>query len=446
MKDKEILKDREIALKILHTIDTKDAYSNLTINSELKDKNLSSLDRGFITELVYGTLENSIYIDYIISKFSTTKLNKINKWTINILRLGIYQIMFLDKVPDFAAVNESVNLAKKYSIKTAGFTNAILRNVLRNKENIELPDKKKEFVKYLSIKYSHAEWMVNRFLTYFTKEFTEDLLKANNERPDFYLRINTLKTNVEDCIKSLSEKNIEVKRNEKIAEAITVKGINQLEELEEFKAGLIHVQDFGSMLVSRVLNPQEGEYIVDVCCAPGGKTTHMAQLMNNKGKILARDVYEHKLRLVKNNAKRLGVNIIQTEEFDGMKLDKNLIGKADKVLVDAPCSGLGIIRRKPEIKYRKKADDLTELRKMQLSILNNASEYVKPNGELIYSTCTIDPNENESVIEEFLKGKSNYKLMDIEGFDEFKRKDGTIQLYPNVHNTDGFYIARLKRV
>jgi len=446
MKDKEILKDREIALKILHTIDTKDAYSNLTINSELKDKNLSSLDRGFITELVYGTLENSIYIDYIISKFSTTKLNKINKWTINILRLGIYQIMFLDKVPDFAAVNESVNLAKKYSIKTAGFTNAILRNVLRNKENIELPDKKKEFVKYLSIKYSHAEWMVNRFLTYFTKEFTEDLLKANNERPDFYLRINTLKTSIEDCIKSLSEKNIEVKRNEKIAEAITVKGINQLEELEEFKAGLIHVQDFGSMLVSRVLNPQEGEYIVDVCCAPGGKTTHMAQLMNNKGKILARDVYEHKLRLVKNNAKRLGVNIIQTEEFDGMKLDKNLIGKADKVLVDAPCSGLGIIRRKPEIKYRKKADDLTELRKMQLSILNNASEYVKPNGELIYSTCTIDPNENESVIEEFLKGKSNYKLMDIEGFDEFKRKDGTIQLYPNVHNTDGFYIARLKRV
>ncbi|QUH26217.1 16S rRNA (cytosine(967)-C(5))-methyltransferase RsmB [Serpentinicella alkaliphila] len=440
------MKDREIALKILHTIDSKGAYSNLAINKELKDKNISNLDRGFITELVYGTLENNIYIDYVIEKFSTTKLNKINLWTINILRLGIYQIMFLDKVPDFAAVNESVNLAKKFSTKTSGFTNAILRNVLRNKEKIELPDKQKDFVKYLSVKYSHAEWMVKRFMSYFTKEFTEDLFKANNERPDLYLRINTLKTNIEACIKSLEEKNIEVKRNDYIEEAITVKGINQLDELEEFKLGHIHVQDFGSMLVSRVLNPKEGEYIIDVCCAPGGKTTHMAQLMNNNGKILARDIYDHKLKLVKDNSKRLGVTIIETEVFDGMKLDEGLIEKADKVLVDAPCSGLGIIRRKPEIKYRKKADDLKELRKMQLSTLHNAAKYVKIGGELIYSTCTIDPNENESVIEEFLKEKNDYKLVAIEGFDDFKRKDGTIQLYPNIHNTDGFYIARLKRV
>lgn len=440
------MKDREVALNILYKIDSKGAYSNLTINNELKDKKLSNLDRSFITEIVYGTIENNIFLDYVIEQFSSVKIKKINLWTLNILRMGIYQIMFLDKVPDFAAVNESVNLAKKFSSKTAGFTNAILRNVLRSKDKINFPDKEKDYVRHLSVKYSHPEWMVKRFLGYFSKEFTEDLLRANNERPKLYLRINTLKVNIEECIKSLGEKGIEVERNELIEEAITVKGINQLDELEEYREGHIHVQDFGSMLVSRVLNPREGELIVDVCCAPGGKTTHMAQLMNNQGKILARDIYDHKLKLVESNAKRLGVTIIKTEIYDGMKLDPSLLEKADKVLLDAPCSGLGIIRRKPEIKYRKKPDDLNELRKMQLSILNNAAKYLKINGELVYSTCTIDPNENESVIEEFLKENHKYKLIEIEGFEALKKSDGTIQLYPNIHHTDGFYIARLKRI
>ncbi|MCC5911972.1 MAG: 16S rRNA (cytosine(967)-C(5))-methyltransferase RsmB [Clostridiaceae bacterium] len=442
---------RETALKVLYSVEVDKAYSNIALNKELKNSEHTKLDKNFITELVYGTLENLIYIDYVIQQFATMKLNKMNPWALNALRLGIYQILFLEKVPEFAAVNESVNLTKKYAKRASGFVNGVLRNIIRNKGNINMPNKNEDFEYYLSIKYSHPKWMVEKFLKYFSKEFTEDLLRVNNETPKLFIRVNTIKTTIEEVVTLLEEKGVEVEKNPYIHEALAIKGgISDLEELDIYKKGFIHIQDFSSMLVAKILDPKEGEFIIDVCSAPGGKTTHIADLMKNKGRVLARDVHDHKLKLVAKNATRLGIDIIKTENFNGKSLDHEMLEKADKVLVDAPCSGLGIIRRKPEIKYRKEEDNIDTITDMQLKILSNASKYVKSGGELVYSTCTIDPNENQNVIQRFLKHNPKFKLIEInEIYKEMipgEHKDEMIQLYPNTHGTDGFFITKLQKI
>jgi len=438
---------REGALKVLYQIDVKEAYSNIALGEEINNSNYSSLDKGFMTELVYGVLENLLLIDYIIQQFSSVKLKKIQPWTLNILRLGVYQIRFLDKVPPSAAVNESVNLAKKYCNKASGFVNGILRNIIRNQDKIKLPSPEKDLLKYLSVKYSHPQWMVKSFLSFYPASFVEDLLKANNETPQLNFRVNTLKTTVVNCIGLLKEQGYEVVSNPHLEEAITIKGISNLSDLELLKKGLLYIQDFSSMLIAKIVDPRAGEFIIDVCSAPGGKTTHMAQLMENKGIIIARDIYDHKLKLIKKNAERLGIEIIKTEKFDALKEDRELFEKADRVLVDAPCSGLGIIRRKPEIKYRKQPDDIVAITELQLKILKNAARYVKNGGYLIYSTCTIDPRENGGVIEGFLSESSGFQLIDVaKEYNELipgEHKNKTIQLYPNLHNTDGFFVAKL---
>lgn len=441
---------REGALLVLYEINEKDAFSNIALNKELRNKTYSQLDKNLMTELIYGVLENQIYIDYVIKQFSTFDIEKMNPYTLNILRLGIYQLFFLDKIPGFAAVNESVNLSKKYCKKTSGFINGVLRNIQRKKESIKLPNPKKNIIKYLSVKYSHPEWLVKKFLNDFDQVFTEELLKANNSRPELYVRINTLKISVDDCVKLLIDEGYIVKENPYIREAVIVKGMQGVEESELYKKGYIQIQDFASMLVSKILDPKEGEFVIDVCSAPGGKTTHIAQLMNNKGSIIARDIYDHKLKLVEKNAKRLGVKIISTENFNGRDLDKKILGKADKVLVDAPCSGFGIIRRKPEIKYGKKPNDIEKIIDIQYDILKNASEYLKVGGQLVYSTCTINARENEDIVNKFLQNNKNYILIDInEKYKDFipgNHTSSMIQLYPNLHETDGFFISKIKRI
>lgn len=441
---------REGALLVLYEINEKDAFSNISLDKELKDKPYKQLDKNLITELVYGVLENRIYIDYVIKQFSTFKIKKMNPYTLNLLRLGIYQLLFLDKIPGFAAVNETVNLSKKYCKKTTGFINGVLRNIQRNKGNIKLPDPKKNIVKYLSIRYSHPEWLIRIFLDNFDREFTEGLLKANNAEPDLYVRINTLKIDIDDCIKFLTDKGYTIKQNPFIKEALIVRGLHNIEQSDLYRKGYIQIQDFSSILVSKILDPREGDFVIDVCSAPGGKATHMAQLMNDKGAIIARDIYDHKLKFVGENAERLGITIIKTENFNGRNLDENLLNKADKVLVDVPCSGLGVIRRKPEIKYRKQPDDIGSITDLQYDILKNASRYIKPSGELVYSTCTIDPRENRDVVQKFLDCNQNYVLVDIDkryrNFVPGEHCQKTIQLYPNIHNTDGFFISKIRRV
>ena len=437
---------REIAYKVLLDVEKNKNYSNMSINKHFKDVRLSNQDRGLATEIIYGVIENKYYIDYMIDKLSKVKTNKMEIYVKTLLRMGIYQIMFLNSISDYAAVNETVNLAKKKNSKISGFINGILRNVIRQKETIG-DIKTKDDVDYLSIKYSYDKWMIRNWMIHFGKEFTEELLEANNERPSIYLRTNTLKITRDELIKKLEEQNIKASKVNVVDEAIKVEHLKDIENNILYKEGLFTVQDISSMLVGKVMNPKENSLVLDVCSAPGGKSTHLATLMKNTGQVVSRDIYDHKLKLINASCKRLGLKNVDVQEYDGMKLDNDSIGKFDYVLADVPCSGLGIIRRKPEIKYKEK-EEFRDLPPIQKKILENASKYVKVGGTLIYSTCTIQDSENIDVVKEFLEKNKNFELVPIEEVrvDLDNQEKGFMKIYPNVHDMDGFFISKLIRV
>lgn len=440
---------REITMEILVDINKNGAYSNKAIDRHL-NKSISSQDENLIRELVYGVLENKIYIDYILSKASKIRVKKIHFQIIEILRTAIYQIIFMDKIPDSAAVNEAVNLAKKFGHKgTIGFVNGVLRSIVREKDsfaNIDIKDK----AKYIATKYSHQEYMVKRWIKEYGEDFAEDLCISNNQRPLLNIRVNTLKITKENLLNRLEDMDYDVLEAKYAKDCLIIRNPFRITETEEFKKGYFTIQDESSILVGQITNPKKGSLILDVCAAPGGKSTHLAQLMNNKGKILSRDIYDHKIDLIKDNIKRLGVSNIEVQIYDALKLDENLISKVDYCIVDAPCSGLGLIRRKPEIKMNRSEDDISNLIDLQKQIINIAKQYVKVGGILVYSTCTIEPEENINLIREFLQENSSFKLVNIE--DEFSckenldtLKEGYIQLFPNIHGTDGFFIAKMIR-
>lgn len=437
---------REIAYKVLLDIEKNKNYSNMAINKHFKDVKLSNQDRGLATEIIYGVIENKYYIDYIIDKLSKVKTNKMEIYVKTLLRMGIYQIMFLNSISDYAAVNETVNLAKKKNSKVSGFINGILRNVIRQKETIGAI-KVKDDIDYLAIKYSYDKWMIRNWMIHFGREFTEELLEANSQRPIIYLRTNTLKITRDELIEKLEKQNIKASKVNVVDEAIKVENLKDIENNPLYKEGLFTVQDISSMLVGKVMNPEENSLVLDVCSAPGGKTTHMATLMNNTGEVVSRDIYEHKLKLIKASCKRLNLTNVNVEEYDAMKIDKDSIGKFDYVLADVPCSGLGIIRRKPEIKYKEK-EEFRDLPPIQKKILENASKYVKKGGTLIYSTCTIQDSENIDVINEFLQKNKNFELAPINEVkvDLDNQEKGYMKIYPNVHEMDGFFISKLIRV
>ncbi len=441
---------RETALKILYDISENAAYSNISVNRYLESVELRELDRAFATELAYGTVKWLIEIDYIIDRFSSVKLKKLSPWIKNILRLGIYQLLHTDRIPASAAVNTSVELAKRYGHQASSrFVNAVLRNIDRSRQNIPYP-KREDITKYLSIIYSHPEDLVSRWLKLFGAEFTEALLKSNNEVPDFNVRVNTLKTNRRELIEALKQEGCQAHEGNYLVESVILDNPSSIAKLQAFQKGYFTVQDESSMLSSVILEPKEGQLAVDVCSAPGGKSTHIAQLMNNKGTVLSRDIHPHKLKLIEQTAARLGIDIIETELFDAAKLDENLIGKADRVLVDAPCTGLGIIRKKPDIKYSGNIGQQKEIVELQKQVLANAAKYVKPGGFLVYSTCTILPEENLDNVKAFLEENKDYKLAGFEKLLPENLKTGTslegyIQLYPNLNQTDGFFISKIIR-
>ena len=440
------MKARKMAYNVLFDIEKNKNYSNMAINKHFKDCNLDKRDRGFATEIIYGVVENKIYLDYIIDKLSKIKTNKLNLKVKILLRMGIYQILFLDSVSDYAAVNETVNLAKKIDNRSFGFINAVLRNVIRQKETIGEVNIK-DPVDYLSTKYSYERWIVRNWISNFGKNFTEDLLEANNEKPNLYIRVNTLKTSRDELIELLEKQDVKCEKVSFIDEAIKVNNLKNIENNELYKKGFFTVQDISSMLVGKVLNPKENSQVIDICSAPGGKTTHIATLMNNTGKVVSRDIYDHKINLIKNSVNRLGLKNVTVELFDALNLDKESVDKFDYVLADVPCSGLGIIKRKPEIKYKEK-DEFKDLPKLQKAILQNASKYVKVGGTLVYSTCTVQDNENIEVVESFLQSNKRFEFEKIENINvDLENEDkGYIKIYPNVHGMDGFFIAKLKRV
>lgn len=443
------MNSREIALRILMDIDLKGAFSNYSINKYLKETG-KIRDENLIREIVYGVIENRSYLDYMISKLSSRKIEKIDSKILDILRMGVYQMVFMDKIPDRAAVNESVNLAKKYGHKgIVGFTNGLLRNFSRNKEKymeIDVKDK----LEFLSIKYSHPKWLVKRWVDDYGLEFTENLLAYNNSKPKLNVRVNTLKTTKKELKSTLLNYGYKVYETKYAKDGLVVENPVRITEMEEFKKGYFTIQDESSMLASQILSPKENSIVLDLCSAPGGKSTHVGQIMNNIGKIISCDIYDHKLKLIEENAKRLGITIIETKKLDALKLNKEMENKVDYCIVDAPCSGLGIIRRRPEIKWNRKEKDIKQLSEMQKKIISNAGKYLKPGGIMVYSTCTIEREENMDIVEEFLRNNKNFSL---DGFNHLlcstKNIDtaskGYVQLFPSIHGTDGFFIARLRK-
>lgn len=441
---------REKALLILTKVFENKSYSNILIKNLKQD--FSQLDRAFITEIVYGTIKWRLRIDNVINQLSRVKMSSISPYILNILRIGIYQIDFMSRVPNSAAVDECVKLAKKYSnIGAARFVNALLRNYLRKHESISYPNRDKDIVGFLSVYYSYPEWMVSRLVDELGEAMAEDFMKSSNDAPPVTVRVNNLKTTKSELKNSLLDKGIDVSDGKYMDDALILRNVPGIEGLDEYRKGYLTVQDESSMLSVKVLSPKSGEFIMDVCSAPGTKSTYMAEMMNNNGTIIAGDIVKSKLRLVDENASRLGVKIINSELRDASKPNEAYIGKADRVLIDAPCSGLGIMRKKPEIRWNRMSQDIEEICAMQRSILDASSKYVKPDGVLVYSTCTVLREENIDMIRDFIKRNGRFVLEDITGLVPGKLKkdnlkDGYIELFPNIDGIDGFFIARLRRV
>ena len=431
----KIDKARNLALKILYDINEKKAYSNIVLDKYInKNRNeLSNLDIGFISEIVYGVITWKLTLEYIVQKYSKIKIKKMSEWVKNILMLGSYQIIFLDKVPKSAAVNESVNLCKKYNYKSANFVNAILRKI--EKSDYQNIDDIKEINKRISLKTSMPEWFVDKLINEYGAKEALEICNDLNLRPNNTVRINRLKGNLEIGNQAILD------------DFRTITGTKNIVKMPEYINGNISIQDESAGLSSFILNPKEGETVLDACSAPGGKTTYLAEIMNNTGSIIAWDIYEERLKQVDENAKRLGINIIKTEVKDASIYDKAYDKKFNKILLDVPCLGLGVIRRKPDIKWNRNEENIDEITKIQYQILKTCSKYLKDDGILVYSTCSILKEENINIIEKFLE-EEDFEIVDIS--DKVKKdfkyvnEKNTIELFPNEKH-DGFYIACLKR-
>ena len=442
-------KPRQIALTVLYKIDKENAYSNIALDEELRKnkKLLKEKDIGLISEIVYGTTTWKLTIDTIIKKYSKLKIEKLSIWILNILRMGIYQIVFLDKIPKSAAVNESVNLAKRYGHPaSANFVNAILRKI--EKKDFEEMSQIKEPIQRIMLTTSTPKWIIEELLKEKAIQDVEEICKNSNQKPSLSIRVNTLKTTKENLIKELKKLQIEVKQGI-LEDFLIVEKVKQIENLEIFKQGWCTIQDESAGLAALVLKPREGERILDACSAPGGKTSYLAQLMKNKGMIEAWDIHPHRTKLVGETAKRLGIQIIQTKVKDAT-LKENNIEKFDKILLDVPCLGTGVIRKKPDIKWKHDKTEIEEITKIQKTILQNCSEYLKEGGELIYSTCSILQEENENIISDFLKKNKNFKIMPIpmnekNTFYQYRENAGYFKVYPNKE-IDGFFICKIKKM
>ncbi len=422
--------NRKTAYYVLMDVENKKSYSNLALNHHIIIS--KPTNEAFVRELVYGVLENKMLLDYVIDHLIPKDVEKMNTRDLTILRMGIYQLAKMNSVPEYAAVNESVVLAKRFAKGREGFINGVLRGYINEKYTIKLPDREDDEVYYLSVKYSYEPWIIRLWLENYDLDFVEELLKAGNETVDTCIRLNWLKVMKPDLIKSLEQRGFTVKEGKYSKNALYVSGGN-LTAGKLYKNGLFSIQDEASQIVAQMLDPKHGDIVMDVCSGVGGKALAIAERMNNKGLVIASDIYKRKVETVMKEAQRLGVNIVQPRTWDATKVDSTMIMKADEVLVDAPCSGLGVIRRKPEIKYKQNTDAIGGLPRKQLAILTAASQYVKPGGLLMYSTCTINQYENERVVSDFLRKNKTFK------------SEETMQLLPNVNGTDGFFICKLRR-
>lgn len=419
------MNDRFLAFKILSKIEHDKAYSNIAVDTVLN--NNDAVSAPFVCKLVYGVIERKITLDYILSKFLSQPIKKLNPQVLTVLRMGAYQLKFMDKVPESAAVNESVKLVKKSKCGYAsGLVNSVLRKVAQYK--IEYPDKS-DFLYYLSIKYSCPVSLAEHFVNDYGETEAENILNATIGDVPLYVRANTLKTSANELVESFKNCNIEATVSQEIRDAVKIVDGDGVFKSQLYKNGLFHAQDLASQKCIEALDVQKNDVVFDMCAAPGGKSFTMAEIMENQGQIFSFDLYDHKIKLINDGAKRLGIDIINAQIGDASEFCERL-PKADKILCDVPCAGLGVIRRKPEIKYKDFAfvDKLTEL---QYNILNNASLYLNDKGVIVYSTCSLSKRENEDICNRFLAVHKEFK------------NGGFVTLLPSENGSDGFFFARL---
>lgn len=428
---------RQTAFRCLTRIEKDGAYSNLLLEKALRDECSSSLDRAFVSALVLGVIERKITLDYELSLYLSKPLKKLKPEVLTVLRLGAYQIFYMDKVPDSAAVNESVRLTKSCGLSYASsLVNAVLRKCSKN--GVILPDEAQD--NYLSVRYSCPQWLIDKWTDEYGEEDTKGFLPFLNEKPKTTIRVNTTKVTADELSKLLLNEGIKCEPTD-LENAIDIDLCgNDITSLKAFKDGLFHVQDKASQLCVKALSPQKGDTVFDLCASPGGKSFTIAEYMENEGKILSFDKLEKRTSLISSGAERLGLTAIKTDTADA-EVYKESLGFADRVLCDVPCSGLGVISKKPEIKYKNESD-FSLLPKTQLKILTVGSKYVKRGGRLVYSTCTLNKKENEDVCAAFLRDNPNFEP--IAALPQIS-SEPYVTLMPHKNDCDGFFFAAFER-
>ena len=441
---------RAICLDILKRSGNPEAHADDLLSDAFKRyRHLTPLDRAFLTELTYGVLRWRGRLDWSIQQFSKIPFEEIEPDIVNVLRLGLYQILFLTRTPTSAAVNESVELAKKFRGKGgAGFVNAILRSILREEKKVPYPDFNQDPALHISVVHSHPLWLVKRWMNEMGVEETLKVCAANNQIPPLTLRTNTLKTSRVNLIRELREQGLTPLPTLFSEDGIRLESPPPTSELPFLKEGLYMIQDEASQLVTWILDPKPGEKILDACAAPGTKTTHIAQRMKNEGEIVANDLAYEKLNRIDDNCQRLGVKIVKPRRGDAAQAFLFPRGtEFDRVLADVPCSGFGTIRKNPDLKWKRGEKDIRRLSELQSSILENVSRYLKRGGILVYSTCTVFREENEAVVEKFLEGHPEFRLDEMDQILQEKHtpliENGYFKTFSPKENMDGFFVARL---
>lgn len=442
--------EREIAIKILLDVFQNGAYNNIALRNYFKNVDLNKQQKAFITDIVNGTLRNLIYIDFVIDTYSKTKTKKMKPVILNVLRISLYQIYFMDKVPEHAICNSAVNIVKKYKLEgLTGFVNGVLRTVIKNKEIDLLKDLNK--IDYLAVKYSYDKWIIQYWLSEYSYEEVEQMCIANNNRKKVTLCLNTNLGSKKEIIEKLKNEGVEIENGYLCENSLNILKSDDIAKLTAFQEGLFHVMGESSQYAIDVLNPKENSRILDLCSAPGGKSFYASYKMNNTGEIVCCDIHEHKIKLIEDSVDRLKLKNIKVKINDATKLNSDFVEKFDYVMVDAPCSGLGIVGKRPEIKYTKTFDDIQELANLQKDILKNAIKYLNEDGVLLYSTCAISKRENILNVNWILEN-SDLKLDDLNDFKFCKNKKSkdydlnVIEILPTVENNmDGFFVAKFSK-
>ena len=434
---------REAALQVLTACRKLDAWSDGSLKAAVKG--LDRREAAFATRLTYSVLQNRALLDFYLSKYCTQNYDKLEPFVRDVLRLGACQILMMDRVPDSAAVSEAVEMVKRHKLqRAAGFVNAVLRNISRNKDSLP-PIPSDDAVEYLSIRYSHPKWLVERLLGILGREQTEEFLRLNNEAVPMTIQRNSIKCTAEELVSKLQESGATVTPHRWLADCWEITGTGDLEQLDLFQNGYFQVQDAASKTAALAAGAKRGDKVLDVCAAPGGKTFACAMAMENEGEITSCDIHAHKLELIDRSAERLGVNCVKTQLADGRENREEWNGRFDLVVCDVPCSGLGIIRKKPDIRY-KDPKPMQGLPNIQRAILENACRYVKSGGTLLYSTCTILPEENDNVVADFLATHNEFRKEPFCLADGQEETDGSLTLWPQRHGTDGFYLCKMRKV